>query len=65
MRPVEIETTALGAAYMAGLAVGVWSDESELAGNWKRAGEFEPTLSPERAEELRAAWNEAVRRATQ
>jgi glycerol kinase len=50
---------------MAGLAVGVWSDESELAGNWKRAGEFEPTLSPERAEELRAAWNEAVRRATQ
>ena len=64
VRPAEIETTALGAAYMAGLAVGVWSDESELAGNWKKAGEFEPTIPPDRVEELRAAWNEAVRRAT-
>jgi glycerol kinase len=64
VRPAEIETTALGAAYMAGLAVGVWSDESELAGNWKKAGEFEPALPLDRAEELRAAWDEAVRRAT-
>lgn len=44
VRPVVTETTALGAAYLAGLAVGVWRDETELAALWHAERRFEPTM---------------------
>ncbi len=63
VRPQVIETTALGAAYLAGLATGVWQTEDELATHWQVERRFEPTLSRERAEEQMAAWERAVRQA--
>jgi glycerol kinase len=56
------ETTALGAAYLAGLAVGFWKSRAELAEHWRADGSFEPQIKQSRADELRARWNEAVRR---
>ena len=56
------ETTALGAAYLAGLAVGFWDSRAELAEHWRADGRFEPQIGQRRADELRARWNEAVRR---
>lgn len=61
-RPVVAETTALGAAYLAGLAVGYWSDTAELARHWSLDREFRPGLAPERREALYRRWQEAVRR---
>ena len=57
------ETTALGAGYLAGLAVGFWKDKSELATAWQEDKRFAPKLSREKANELRSRWNEAVKRA--
>ena len=61
VRPQVIETTALGAAYLAGLAVGVWQGLDELAAQWQVERSFYPTLSRERADELMAGWERAVR----
>ena len=63
VRPKIAETTALGVAYLAGLAVGYWKDPSELASQWQIDRVFEPDLSPERREELKAGWARAVDRA--
>jgi glycerol kinase len=63
VRPQVIETTALGAAYLAGLATGVWKSLDELAAQWQVERRFEPTLPRERAEELMARWERAVRQA--
>ena len=63
VRPEILETTALGAAYLAGLAVGYWKDAEEIRANWRVARRFEPAMSRERAAELRAAWEKAVARA--
>ncbi|HNG81594.1 MAG TPA: glycerol kinase GlpK, partial [Burkholderiaceae bacterium] len=63
LRPKVIETTALGAAYLAGLATGVWSGLDELAGQWQAERVFHPTLSRDRAEEAMARWERAVRQA--
>ncbi|MCK6425074.1 MAG: glycerol kinase GlpK [Burkholderiaceae bacterium] len=63
LRPKVIETTALGAAYLAGLATGVWSGVDELAGQWQAERVFHPTLSRDRAEEAMARWERAVRQA--
>ena len=63
VRPQVIETTALGAAYLAGLATGVWKNLDELAAQWQVERRFEPTLPRERAEELMARWERAVRQA--
>ena len=63
VRPRVTETTALGAAYLAGLAVGFWADESEIASLWKRERVFEPTLSREAAAARLATWKRAVERA--
>ncbi len=63
VRPGVVETTALGAAYMAGLATGYWRDVAELRGNWKAERTFEPTLAPEAAARLRERWSDAVERA--
>jgi glycerol kinase len=62
VRPQVTETTALGAAYLAGLAVGFWKDEDEIAALWARERVFEPALSREAAEERLAAWKRAVER---
>ena len=63
VRPQIIETTALGAAYLAGLAVGVYRDAEQLAAMWQVQREFQPTLPRERAAELMAGWERAVRQA--
>ena len=62
VRPRVTETTALGAAYLAGLAVGFWRDEAEIAALWSRDRVFEPTLSPEAARERLDQWKRAVQR---
>ena len=64
VRPQVIETTALGAAYLAGLAVGVWRNLDQLAAQWQVERRFHPTLPRERAAELMANWEHAVRQAT-
>ncbi len=63
VRPAVTETTALGAAYLAGLAIGVYADLDELSAQWRAERRFEPTMSRERAAELMARWNHAVRQA--
>jgi glycerol kinase len=64
VRPRVIETTALGAAYLAGLSCGVYSGLDELAAHWQVQRRFHPTLSRERAAELMDRWERAVRQAT-
>jgi glycerol kinase len=61
VRPKVTETTALGAAYLAGLAVGVYRNEDELAALWREERRFIPTLSRERAAELMVRWERAVK----
>ncbi len=56
------ETTALGAAYLAGLATGLWNSKDELAEQWKAAARFEPAIAPAQAKRMRDRWNEAVAR---
>jgi glycerol kinase len=64
VRPAVTETTALGAAYLAGLACGVFSSCDELAALWRAERRFVPTLGRDRAGELMAGWEHAVRQAT-
>jgi len=64
VRPAVVETTALGAAYLAGLSSGVYAGTEELSRLWRAERRFEPTLAPARAEELMARWEHAVRQAT-
>ncbi len=61
-RPKVSETTALGAAYLAGLAVGFWSNQHELAAQWAIDRTFEPQLSVDQRETLYAGWKRAVER---
>ncbi len=61
VRPQVIETTALGAAYLAGLSCGVYRGLDELAAQWKVERRFHPTMSRERAGQLMADWERAVR----
>ena len=61
VRPKVIETTALGAAYLAGLSCGVYGGLDELADQWQAERTFHPTLSRERAQALMAGWEHAVR----
>ena len=62
-RPATSESTALGAAYLGGLATGFWKDEPELGRQFKIARRFEPSMSASRREELYAGWRRAVERA--
>jgi len=64
VRPQVIETTALGAAYLAGLAVGVYRDAEQLAAQWQVQREFRPTMPRDRAAQLMAGWERAVRQAS-
>jgi glycerol kinase len=61
VRPRVVETTALGAAYLAGLAVGTYAGLDELAAQWQVERRFLPTMPRERAAELMAQWERAVR----
>ena len=61
VRPQVIETTALGAAYLAGLSCGVYRNLDELAAQWRVERTFHPTMSRERAAELMLNWERAVR----
>ncbi len=63
VRPRVVETTALGAAYLAGLAVGVWKTLDEIAAQWQRERVFEPRMSRDEAESRLASWTRAVARA--
>ena len=61
-RPVVQETTALGAAYLAGLATGVWRDTSDIVANWQLDREFSPTMSETNRFDLVSTWRRAVDR---
>ena len=61
-RPVVAETTALGAAYAAGLAVGFWKDADELRSNWNESKRWQPTWDEQQREEGYAGWRKAVER---
>jgi glycerol kinase len=63
VRPGVLETTALGAAYLAGLAAGVWSSRAEIAQQWKVAKRFEPRMPRETAELRMGEWKRALERA--
>jgi glycerol kinase len=62
IRPKVAETTALGAAYAAGLAVGFWKDYDELHSNWGRDKEWTPAMPTDKQETLYAGWKKAVTR---
>jgi len=63
VRPRVVETTALGAAYLAGLATGVWKGLDELAAQWQAERRFEPAMPPSQAEARMDQWAHAVRQA--
>ena len=60
VRPKNAETTALGAAFLAGLATGVWASREEIAEKWSVDSRFEPAMEREKAEALFAEWKRAV-----
>ena len=62
-RPQVAETTALGAAYLAGLAVGFWQDEAEVARNWALDREFKAAMGDQERQRRYAKWQRAVERA--
>jgi glycerol kinase len=62
VRPSCVETTALGAAYAAGLAVGYWSGLDDLRANWAEAGRWTPGMDLDRRASLSASWHKAVDR---
>ena len=60
IRPTITETTALGAAYLAGLAVGYWKNIDEIQQHWQINRSFSPSMSPEKIKELVHGWQGAV-----
>jgi glycerol kinase len=62
VRPAVTETTALGAAYLAGLAVGFWPSTSEISQQWRVDRRFEPRMPESHANDLRGRWREAAKR---
>jgi glycerol kinase len=63
VRPAITETTALGAAYLAGLAVGFWKDTDEIQTQWKVDKEFHPNRPGSEVHRLRGRWHQALERA--
>jgi len=63
VRPKVTETTALGAAYLAGLAVGYWKDQHQIAAQWQVDRRFTPAMKPARRKQLEAGWRKALERA--
>ena len=64
VRPKVIETTALGAAYLAGLTAGVYGNLEDIGRNWQTERVFRPTMPHDRAQELMSHWERAVRQAS-
>jgi glycerol kinase len=62
IRPRITETTALGAAYLAGLSVGFWKSQQELEGNWQVDRRFEPGIGRDQAAARMHQWSRAVER---
>jgi glycerol kinase len=62
VRPKVLETTALGAAYLAGLTVDLWKSRDEIAAQWQAERRFEPRMEAGKREELMARWRRAVQR---
>ena len=62
IRPIVAETTALGAAYAAGLAVGYWKNFDELRANWGKDKQWQPQMQAQRREDLFRGWKKAVKR---
>ena len=62
VRPMVAETTCLGAAYAAGLAVGYWPDIETLRANWHKAAEWNPRMEPAVRDREYHNWNKAVQR---
>ena len=62
IRPQTLETTALGAAFFAGLAVRYWKDLAEIRRIWKQGAQFEPHMAAEMRVELLKNWHKAVER---
>jgi glycerol kinase len=60
-RPVCIETTAMGAAYLAGLAVGYWDSKEDVIKNWQISKIFDPSMDAEERDRIVAGWNKAVK----
>ena len=65
IRPSNTETTALGAAYLAGLAVNLWKSKSEIARQWKADKHFKPKMKPSTRKSLVCGWERALKQATQ
>ncbi|MFT5434880.1 MAG: glycerol kinase [Myxococcota bacterium] len=63
VRPAMVETTALGAAFLAGLAVGIWSDLDEIRATWREDRRFSPTMADDDVAGYLARWKRAVERA--
>lgn len=63
VRPQTIEVTALGAAFLAGLGVGIWKDQKEIVKSWREDKTFAPSVSPKKRRELRKKWQEVVKKA--
>ena len=61
--PTIVETTALGAAYLAGLATGFWQSQEEIDAKWKLAHRYEPAMSADERDRLYRRWHRAVDRA--
>lgn len=61
LRPECVETTALGAAYLAGIAVGYWKDKDDIRKNWAISNTFHPDLADAGRQELLSGWERAVR----
>jgi len=62
VRPAVLETTALGAAYLAGLATGFWKNAADVSRNWRVDRRFSPQMPAERRDAMRAGWKRAVER---
>ena len=65
VRPRVSETTALGAGYLAGLAVGYWKDQEEIGKQWQSDRRFLPSTTPASRKQFLKAWSKALERATQ
>jgi glycerol kinase len=62
VRPIVSETTALGAAYLAGLAVGFWKDQAEIAKQWQTDRRFVPVMTAAERKRITARWTRALAR---
>lgn len=62
-RPEQVETTAMGAAYLAGLGIGHWKSINEIRGIWKKEKEFKPTLSATAVKKRKESWSRAIKKA--